>query len=329
MTPRYADEGSPQNEVAQGTPVIENPVEATPADNPTIGPTKPIPLTTVLSKGTSEEIRQRFTEEVRRVFGRNPDIAKKYHCIGLLEPNDGINEYDLDRVFNSLKEGNSEKKKDVLLVLISKGGSIEPAYQISKICKSFSREQFIVAVPRMAKSAATLIALGADEIHMGPLGHLGPIDPQLGGLPALGVNQALHTIASVSEKYPGSAEMLSRYLKKVLTVEQIGYCERIGVSAEQYAVRLLSTKASLAERAPKIAKELVHEYKHHGFVIDLDEARQHLGPDWVKSDTTELDFAEQIYTNFEVFNYFLGAYKDQRVLVIGNLDTDVILYNNK
>jgi Serine dehydrogenase proteinase len=46
---------------------------------------------------------------------------------------------------------------------------------------------------------ATLIAIGADEIHMGPLGQLGPIDPQIGGLPALGVSRALKTIASVAE----------------------------------------------------------------------------------------------------------------------------------
>lgn len=329
MTPQYADEGSQRDERVQSTPVIDSPSETKQAEAPTKEPAKALPLPMLLKTGSPDDIRRRFTEEVGRVFAQNPDIGKRYHCVGLLEPNDGINEYDLDRVFNSLNEGNPGKKKDVLLILISKGGSIEPAYQISKICKSFAKESFIVAVPRMAKSAATLIALGADEIHMGPLGQLGPIDPQIGGLPALGVNQALHTMASVAQEYPGSAEMLARYLKKVLTVEQIGYCERIGVSAEQYAVRLLSTKPSLAETAPIIAKELVHEYKHHGFVIDFEEARQHLGPGWVKSGTEELKFAEEVYSNFEVFNFLLGAIKDQRLLVIGNLDSDVILYNNK
>jgi len=39
-----------------------------------------------------------------------------------------------------------------------------------------------VVVPRTAKSAATLLAIGADEIHMGPLGQLGAgIDPQMAG----------------------------------------------------------------------------------------------------------------------------------------------------
>ena len=127
-------------------------------------------------------------------------------------------------------------------------------------------------MPRQAKSAATLLAIGADEIHMGPLGQLGPIDPQIGGLPALGVSQALKTIASVAALYPKSAEMFARYLRLALTVEQIGYCDRISESAVQYAERLLSTKPSLVAKAAAIARELVHEYKDHGFVIDLAEA---------------------------------------------------------
>ncbi|OGP56118.1 MAG: hypothetical protein A2Y65_00515 [Deltaproteobacteria bacterium RBG_13_52_11] len=214
-------------------------------------------------------------------------------------------------------------------MLLSKGGSIESAYQISKLCKSFSKKQFIVTVPRHAKSAATLIALGADEIHMGPLGQLGPIDPQLGGLPALGVAQALETIATLSEKHPGSADMFARYLRMALTVEQIGYCDRISESAVQYAERLLSTKQKLKEKIPIIAKELVHEYKDHGFVIDLAEAQAHLGSDWVKSETPEIDFAESIYNLFDLVNLFLNVYQSKRLLVIGNLVTGALIFKNQ
>src|SRR5207237_1433387 len=148
-------------------------------------------------------------------------------------------------IYSALMQFNKNKDKDVLLFLLSPGGSIEPAYQISTLCKSYSKNKFVTAVPRQAKSAATLIAIGSDEIHMGVLGHLGPIDQQLGGLPALGVVQAIERIASLTEKFPGSSEMFSKYLKLALTVEQIGYCERISESAVQYATRLLATKPSL------------------------------------------------------------------------------------
>jgi ClpP class serine protease len=237
-----------------------------------------------------------------------------------------IGEYELDRIFTALNAQNPTHEKDVLLVILSAGGSIEPAYQISKICRTKSANKFSVAVPRFAKSAATLIAIGADEIHMGPLGHLGPIDPQLGGLPALGVSQALRSIASLAQEHPGSAEMLARYLHATLTIEQIGYCERISESAAQYAERLLMGKPSLATKAKSIAEELVHEYKHHGFVIDIEEAREHLGEDWIRTESPETAFAEDIYETFNSYNIFLRVYQSKRLLVIGGL-SDVLVFD--
>jgi ClpP class serine protease len=121
------------------------------------------------------------------------------------------------------------------LFLISNGGSIEAAYKITKLCKQYSESTYEVIIPRHAKSAATLIAIGADVIHIGPLGELGPIDPQVGGLPALGVKRALEIIAPIVAKNPKSSELFARYLGSKLSIEQIGYCDRVSESAVQYA----------------------------------------------------------------------------------------------
>ncbi len=280
--------------------------------------TSPKPWAEFLRTAQDQDIKERFTsenEERVRLFGLG-----SYCVLALLEPADSIDSYDLDQIFNALSEQNADHSKDVLLLLLSRGGSIEPAYQISKLCRAFAKERFLAVVPRHAKSAATLIAIGADEIHMGPLGQLGPIDPQLDGLPALGVSQALKTIASVAQAYPGSAEMFAKYLRLVLTVEQIGYCDRISESAVQYATRLLSTKPNLVgQRAEAVAKELVHEYKDHGFVIDFEEAKMHLGSDWVKTGTPELAFAETIYSHFEYVNFLLGYMCSKRLMVAGSV----------
>jgi len=91
-----------------------------------------------------------------------------------------------------------------------------------------------------------------------------------------------------------------------LTVEQIGYCDRISESAVQYAVRLLSTKPELGARAEGIAQELVYGYKDHGFVIDIEEAKIHLGDEWIKTGTPEMAAAEIIYSHFELVNFYLG-----------------------
>lgn len=278
-----------------------------------------MPWPAFLKTAKTTDIQTRFAAEIANIIKKHH--LERYCVLALFEPDDSIDSYDLDRIFGALSSQNSDRSKDVLLLLLSRGGSIEPAYQISKLCKSFAREHFIALVPRHAKSAATLIAIGADEIHMGPLGQLGPIDPQLGGLPALGVSQALKTIASVAESYPGSAEMFAKYLKMVLTVEQIGYCDRISESAAQYAMRLLSTKPNLGKSAQAIAKELVHEYKDHSFVIDFEEAKMHLGGEWVKTGTPELAAAEEIYSHFEEVNFYLQFPLSKRLIVTGGLTT--------
>jgi hypothetical protein len=163
---------------------------------------------------------------------------------------------------------------------------------------------------------------------MGPLGQLGPIDPQLGRLPALGVPKALETIASVSEKYPGSATMFAKYLRDSITVREIGYCDRIAESAVQYAERLLSTKISTKWRSGEIARKFVHEFKDHAFVIDLEEATGILGTEIVKSGTSELDFAEQLYDLYEEFNFYLRRRKKQ-IIVCGDWEHRVLVQDTE
>lgn len=64
------------------------------------------------------------------------------------------------------------------LLIHSPGGNGPTAEKIVDMCRQYCRGKFRVIVPNMAKSAATLIALGADEIVMGYCSELGPIDPQ-------------------------------------------------------------------------------------------------------------------------------------------------------
>lgn len=284
-----------------------------------------IPWSQFIQDYSIKEIQDRFLYELKNIFKDYEDKLSNYCFLSLIDSETSIGTFDLDKIYSALSNLNPDHSKDVFLLIHSQGGSIEPSYQISKLCKAFSKNKFIVSVPRKAKSAATLISLGADQIHMGPLGQLGPIDPQLDGLPALGVSQALESIASVSEKYPGSSDMFARYLRMVLTVEQIGYCERISDSAAQYAERLLSSKPSISKIASNIARVFVHEFKDHGFVIDIEEARKHLGADWILDDTDEILFAEDIYKLFDNVSTFLRIYKNKRIIILGQLATDILI----
>jgi len=70
------------------------------------------------------------------------------------------------------------EKRELDLILHSPGGSPQAAEQMLE----YLRTQFDyirAIVPLQAKSAATMIALGCDEILMGDHSELGPIDPQI------------------------------------------------------------------------------------------------------------------------------------------------------
>lgn len=288
------------------------------------GSSEPFSWWNFLRNAKDEQITARLQEEIKTIVDASSDSVRTCCLLGLYEPKDQIDSWDANRIYSALEAENPKGDKNVLLLIASFGGRVEPAYQISKICKKFSNSHFIVTIPRAAKSAATLVALGADEIHMGALGELGPIDPQLGDLPALGVKKAIETIAEICEKYPRSSDAFANYMSKRITIEQIGYCGRVVESAVQYAERLLSKKTELKHRAPSIAKQLVHAYMHHGFVIDIEEARQLLGDFWIKSESDELKFAEKIYQLLDLVNFIL-AYREKKVLVIGSLTKGTVI----
>ncbi len=66
---------------------------------------------------------------------------------------------------------------DLHLMLNSPGGVGEVAVRLARSAQSHCRELTVI-VPDQAKSAGTLLTLGAHQIIMGPVSDLGPIDPQ-------------------------------------------------------------------------------------------------------------------------------------------------------
>lgn len=68
--------------------------------------------------------------------------------------------------------------RELHVLLRSPGGDGEIALRAVRSMQARS-SKLVLLVPDIAKSAATLLALGADEIRLGPTSDLGPIDPQM------------------------------------------------------------------------------------------------------------------------------------------------------
>ena len=91
-------------------------------------------------------------------------------------PLTSINYSDLLPINDQLENLHGDKLD---LILESPGGSGEVAEDIIRLLRERYKE-IAVIVPGWAKSAATIMAMAADEILMGPASSLGPIDAQMG-----------------------------------------------------------------------------------------------------------------------------------------------------
>lgn len=243
-------------------------------------------------------------------------LDKKYNVIFLYDDNRSISSIHSDSIYRALN--NVSKTMDVLLIIHSRGGSVEPAYLISKSCKRLSKNKFVVAIPRRAKSAATLISLGADQIHMGLMSELGPIDPQFNKLPAVALSNALTKIAELSSRYPDSADMFSKFLTENLSLSVLGYFERVNASAAQYASRLLVGKKLPAGETPEsLGDHFTNHYKDHSFVIDIDESEDLLGKSIVKKDSKEYNLANSIYQFMDIFELICSVFLEKEVSIVG------------
>jgi hypothetical protein len=154
-----------------------------------------------------------------------------------------------------------------------------------------------VIVPNIAKSAATLFALGADEILMGYLSELGPIDPQV-PVVISGTTQFISALAFV-ESRDSLMKSIDEAIKKNEPIagfqqqlaglnipftremeNQIGFAQKTAVSLlERYMLPpKFPNPASRSRKANQIAKKLLSKQllPVHGHVISAQTAKKEL-----------------------------------------------------
>jgi ClpP class serine protease len=94
---------------------------------------------------------------------------------------------DAQTVIAAIKETPEDMPID--FVIHTPGGLVLAAMQIARALQAH-KAKVTVYVPVFAMSGGTLIALAADEIVLGEFSVLGPIDPQIGALPAASIVKA-------------------------------------------------------------------------------------------------------------------------------------------
>ena len=167
-------------------------------------------------------------------------------------PPDTPNFVDLSDVDGFTDLINSVKGNEAVDVLLhSPGGRPDATERLVTLLRNHFKEVDFL-IPHSAYSAATMMALSGNNIILHPSAVLGPIDPQINGLPARMIKSGFEKIKKIIEK-EGSASMLP-YVPLI----------------EKYSLDLLQ----LCEDSEKLSKKLVfHWLKKYMFknVNNADE----------------------------------------------------------
>jgi hypothetical protein len=218
-----------------------------------------------------------------------------------------------------------EPEETINVVLDSTGGPLDSAFRtvlyLSRYAKTLN-----IYVPRKAKSASTLIAVGGNQLFMSPFGELGPLDTQIRDprnptdyISALDcyqsvdyvrefgfstLSQALKQLAAVTQgkllltdSLNAAAQFAIGSITPMLSQTRsldFGAWGRSLKMGEKYAQILICRAAQIDQlKAEKIAARLVYGYTHHLFPIDITEAGE-IGLNPEKMSKEECESAVEI-----------------------------------
>ncbi|HEV2603440.1 MAG TPA: hypothetical protein VGU24_07265 [Microvirga sp.] len=168
------------------------------------------------------------------------------------------------------------------LLLHTPGGDIDAAEKLIMLVRSAAGEegQLRVIVPDYAKSAGTLMALGANAIVMSDSSELGPIDPQVSTKDGNG-SDVVYSVLTYLNAYEAATKALRDApddLANRLTFEKfdptiVRKFQSVRDRARSFAENLLKRRG---KNFSKIASELmdINKYQSHGQMIGWEAASE-------------------------------------------------------
>lgn len=218
-----------------------------------------------MSENKKEELETKpeFVSKIGQIRGWMEELENRDNSNCLIFFTIGsIDSWVAYNFFNIIRK---EPKIDKLVMILESGGGlIEDALKIAQLCKKFSNN-FSVIVPYYAKSAATLIALYADELILCKAGELGPVDPQVKHpvfdmtIPASSIRNALEFIESSVDPYI-KMTMADKFDPFI-----IGACNQAIEEVKIYLKEVPNVKN--AENNDEILEAFTTKYLDHGYPI--------------------------------------------------------------
>jgi hypothetical protein len=177
----------------------------------------------------------------------------------------------------------ADPAEDLHLLLDSPGGDGETAVRLVRAAQARCRELTVI-VPNQAKSAGTILVIGAHRILMGPTSDLGPVDPQFQSPTAQGLYSAKDLIAAVEaaeraiaanpESYPLHVSLLAE-VTAVMVQQARSALDRSGDLVKEALNSNPDVREDDAEKIARALKEkLIDLPRDHGAVFGAEDAEK-------------------------------------------------------
>ena len=142
-----------------------------------------------------------------------------------------------------------DHKKGLDLILHTPGGVTGAAESLVDYLRAVFGTNIRAFVPQLALSGGTIIACGCKEIYMGKHSSLGPIDPQIGGIPAHGVIEEFKRASQDVTQNPDTILVWQPILNKY-PIAFIDRCEKALEMVEEMVMEWLHTGMFEGEDGP-------------------------------------------------------------------------------
>ncbi len=223
-------------------------------------------------------VRRKYLDELHTYTGRN--VIAYYSAWlqrGPNTPNLSINDSDKN-AFMAAVHG-LDRTKGLDLILHTPGGSIAAAESLVDYLRRMFGTNIRAIVPQIAMSAGTMMACACREIVMGKQSNLGPIDPQMNGMPATGVlrefEQAINEIKGDPARIAVWQVIIGKYHPSFLQQCKNAIEWSKTVVEDWLRTGMFDGDRRAAAKAARIVKELTDDdaMKNHGRHVHIDQCR--------------------------------------------------------
>lgn len=214
-------------------------------------------------------VRKKYLNLLSQYTGRNT-IAYYSGWLQIKSSNNlDINDNDMNGFMNAVSNLDHESGLD--LILHTPGGSPLAAEAIVNYLRTKFKNNIRTIVPQLAMSAGTMIACSGNEIIMGNQSSLGPIDPQINGIPAYNIVEEFEC-AKNELKYNDNIQYWSIRLSKYPPAFILECINSINLSSDLFSTWVKSGMQLSDDKVKNIVK-LFNEHKDsmaHGRHFDIE-----------------------------------------------------------